>query len=141
MKLYAPVLRGITGPVRAEIMVDHRATTATLADRKQIPYAVADQASATLTVRDHATGAATAIPRDQWMFNASATGIEYPAGFEPGRIYDVVYTAKDPAVTGLGPAAIRDYIAYMKEHGEAKRAIGFGTSQSGRFLRKFLYDG
>ncbi len=141
MKLYAPVIRGITGPVRAEIIVDKRETTASLADRKQIPYSVADQASATLTVRDHPAGPATLIPRDQWKFNASATGIEYAAGFEPGRIYDVVYTGKDPAVVGLGPAAIRDYIAYMKQQGEVKRAIGFGTSQSGRFLRKFLYDG
>lgn len=141
MKLYAPVIRGITGPVRAEIIVDKRETTASLADRKQIPYAVADQASATLTVRDRPTGPATAIPRDQWKFNASGSSIEYPAGFEPGRIYDVVYTGKDPAITGLGPAAIRDYIAYMKDQGEVKRAIGFGTSQSGRFLRKYLYDG
>ncbi len=141
MKLYAPVISGLTGPVRAEIIVDKRATTASLADRKQIPYSVADQASATLTVRDHPTGPVTAIPRGQWKFNADATGVEYAAGFEPGRIYDVVYTGKDPAIVGLGPAAIRDYIAYMKEQGEVKRAIGFGTSQSGRFLRKFLYDG
>ena len=61
MKLYAPVIRGITGPVRAEIMVDRRATTASLADRKQIPYSVADQDSATLTIRNHATSPATAI--------------------------------------------------------------------------------
>jgi Alpha/beta hydrolase domain len=86
-------------------------------------------------------GPATAIPRTQWKFNSDASAIEFAAGFEPGRIYDVVYTGKDPAITGLGPAAIRDYIAYMKEQGEVNRAIGFGTSQSGRFLRKFLYDG
>jgi hypothetical protein len=141
MKLYAPVLEGITGPVRSEILVDKKTTTAGLADRAQIPYAVADQATATMTVRDQPNGPRTTIPRDQWHFNADATGVEYPAGFEAGRIYDVVYTGKNPAVVGLGPAAIRDYISYMKQHGEAKRAIGFGTSQSGRFLRKFLYDG
>ncbi len=141
MKLYAPVLKGITGPVRSEILVDKATTTAGLADRAQIPYAVADPSTATLTVRDQPTGARQTIPRDQWKFNADQTGVEYPAGFQPGRIYEVIYTAKDPAVVGLGPAAIRDYISYMKQQGEAKRAIGFGTSQSGRFLRKFLYDG
>ena len=141
MKLYAPVIHGITGPVRSEVIVDHPATKASLADRAQIPYAVADEANATLSVRDKPTGPRMIIPRDQWKFVDDATHVEYPAGFEPGRIYEVVYTAKDPAVVGLGPAAIRDYISYMKEHGEAKRAIGFGTSQSGRFLRKFLYDG
>lgn len=141
MKLYAPEIRGITGPVRAEIMVDRPATSASLADRAQIPYAIADQASATLTVRDGVNTARTTIPRDQWKFSADATHVEYAAGFQPGKIYEVVYTGKDPAVVGLGPAAVRDYIAYMKLQGDAKRAIGFGTSQSGRFLRKFLYDG
>jgi hypothetical protein len=141
MKLYAPVLKGITGPVRSEIIVDKPTTTASLGDRQQIPYAVADPATATLTVRDQPLGPRQTIARDQWKFNAEMTGVEYAAGFQPGRIYEVVYTGKDPAVTGLGPAAIRDYISYMKSQGEAKRAIGFGTSQSGRFLRKFLYDG
>jgi hypothetical protein len=141
MKLYAPVIQGLTGPVRSEIIVDRRSTTASLGDRAQIPYAVADQASATLTVRDHPTEKPTLIPRDQWKFNPDATGIEYAAGFDPGRVYEVIYTGKDPAVVGLGPAAVRDYISYMKQQGEVKRAIGFGTSQSGRFLRKFLYDG
>ena len=52
--------------------------------------------------------------------STDATHVEYPAGFEPGRIYEVVYTAKDPAVVGLGPAAIRDYISYMKQQGEVE---------------------
>jgi Alpha/beta hydrolase domain len=141
MKLYAPVIAGVTGPVRSEIIVDRRATSASLGDRTQIPYAVADPDNATLTVRDQPNGARATIPRDQWNFNAAMTGVEYVAGFDPGRIYEVVYIGKDPAVVGLGPAAVRDYISYMKQQGEVKRAIGFGTSQSGRFLRKFLYDG
>src|SRR5579864_8987778 len=64
IKLYAPSIHGITGPVRAEIMVDRRATTASLGDRAQIPYAVADAASATLTVRNHPTEKPVLIPRD-----------------------------------------------------------------------------
>lgn len=32
-------------------------------------------------------------------------------------------------------------VTYMKQHGEVKRAIGAGISQSGRFLRSFLADG
>ena len=141
LKLYAPVIKGVTGPVRSEITVDKRQTAASLGDRAQVPYAVADQASATLTVRDRVNSARTTIPHDQWKFNADATGVEYAAGFEPGRVYEVIYTGKDPAVVGLGPAAIRDYISYMKRQGEAKRAIGFGVSQSGRFLRTYLYYG
>jgi hypothetical protein len=44
-------------------------------------------------------------------------------------------------VAGLGMAAVRDYIAYSKQRGEVKRAIGAGISQSGRFLRTFIADG
>ena len=51
MKLYAPVLRGLTGPVRAKFSSTNRATTASLGDRAQIPYAVADASTATITVR------------------------------------------------------------------------------------------
>ena len=57
-----------------------QAQTLTLADRAQIPYAVADQASATMTVRDGVNTARSTIARDQWKFNADATGVEYAAG-------------------------------------------------------------
>lgn len=145
MRLYAPVIKGLTGLVRSEIELDKKATTASLGDRVQTPYLVSDsptdRAAATMTVRDHITAPRTTIPRDQWSFTADGGHVDYPAGFEPGRYYEVVYTAKDPAVAGLGMAAVRDYISYIKQNGEVKRAIAFGTSQSGRFLRNFLYDG
>jgi Alpha/beta hydrolase domain len=141
MKIYAPVIRGLTGPVRSEIIVDRRTTTASLGDRAQIPYAVADPSTATLTMRDRPDGPSTTVPRSQWQFSADSTSVEYADGFEPGKIYECIYTGKDPAVVGLGPAAIRDYISFMKQQGEVKRAIAFGVSQSGRFLRKYLYDG
>ena len=34
-----------------------------------------------------------------------------PAGFEPGKIYELVYTSQDPPIVGLGPAAVRDLIS------------------------------
>ena len=146
MHLYAPVIKGITGPVRSEIEMDKKATSVSLGDRAQTPYIAdpASTASATMTVRDHIDSPRTTIPRAQWNFTTDGGHVEYPAGFEPGRYYEVVYTAKDPALVGLGPAAIRDYISYIKQNGDGqniKRAIGFGTSQSGRFLRTYLYYG
>jgi hypothetical protein len=73
------------------------------------------------------------------------------AGFKPGLIYEAVYTAKDPAIVGLGPTAVRDMISFLKYENSPflpgdmqrymKRSIGIGTSQSGRFLRTFLYQG
>lgn len=146
MRLDAPRIPGITGLVRSQIVQSQRTNRASLGDRAQTPYAVADPKSATLTVRDAPDGPQTTIPRSQWSFTSDGAGIEFESGFGPGRIYEVVYQAKDPAVVGLGPAAIRDYVSYLKQSGpnhtsEVKRAIGFGTSQSGRFLRTFLYYG
>ena len=72
------------------------------------------------------------------------------AGFEPKKIYEVVYTLAGSAVVGVGPAAIRDAISQLKygaldelgfPQGAIKRAIAFGISQSGRFLRTYLYYG
>ena len=66
-------------------------------------------------------------------------------GFEAGMIYELVYRAQDPAVVGLGLAAIRDVIAYAKYDDEARfpvdHGIAVGVSQTGRFLRHFLYQG
>ena len=54
-------------------------------------------------------------------------------------------TIVDPVVAGLGLAVMRDFAAYAK-HVEssvvpAKRVLGEGISQNGRFLRHFLYQG
>jgi len=77
--------------------------------------------------------------------------VEMPAGFEPGKLYEFVYEGKDPVIAGTGLAAVRDWISYLKyggdpgaladAHDHIRRAIGFGISQSGRFLRDFVYEG
>jgi hypothetical protein len=156
LHLYAPIATNngqpITGLVRAEWEGDQRVTTIPLGDRAQIGYAVADpnDAANRMLVRDTVNGERRPIARDKWTF-ADATHVTMADGFEPGKIYEVIYKAKDPVLAGLGPAAVRDTVAFLK-HGGAetplsdqskyiKRALGFGVSQSGRFLRTFLYDG
>jgi hypothetical protein len=103
-----------------------------------------------LTVRDSVEATRRTIPRDQWDFNAAGNGLRLSSGFEPGKIYELVYKAQDPPVAGLGPAAVRDTISKLKfasapelsaNSGAFKRAIAFGISQSGRFLRTYLYYG
>jgi len=169
MRLYAPVATNngaaITGLVRSEFIADQAGVMSfSLGDRAMFAYPVAEgtEASAQMTVRDLCASARRTVPRDQWQLARlekgkpvpDATRAYVPAGLEPGKIYEVIYTAKNPAVVGLGPAAIRDFISYLKYGGPAasinvlgdqrrflKRAIGFGTSQSGRFLRTFVHDG
>jgi len=71
--------------------------------------------------------------------------IAIPGGTTPGNIYELTYRAADPAVVGLGLAAIRDAVAYLKYDvrsvAPVDRVFGLGISQTGRFLRQYLYDG
>jgi hypothetical protein len=153
MRLYTPQVKGVTGLVRSEIVVNSKTTTESLADRNHVPYPVLNpqDPKLTLTVRDRADGPRRTVPRAEWRIEERSR-IVMPAGFEPGRIYELVYTSSDPALVGLGPAAVRDLMSFLKYGGNdvtvlgdhrryIKRAYGFGVSQSGRFLRTFLYYG
>jgi hypothetical protein len=158
MRLYTPIARNgdrpITGLVRAEIIADKREFSHSLADRNHIPYPVANpnDPALALTVRDRNDSPRSVVPRSAWKI-VEGTHVALDAGFEPGKVYELVYTAKDPALVGLGPAAIRDLISYLKYGNDnnvtaladqrrfIKRAYAMGTSQSGRFLRTFLYYG
>jgi len=152
VRLYPAVAKGITGIVRSEYVPSEKIHSFPLADRNHKPYPVRNSSdpSVTLTVRDRSDGPRRAIPRNQWKF--SGANVAMDAGFEPGKFYEVVYQSQDPPLVGLGPAAVRDLISFLKHGGPdaalignpqtfVQRAIGYGTSQSGRFLRKFLYDG
>jgi hypothetical protein len=168
LRLYAPAAteagKPITGVVRSEFIADGPRHGFSAGDRTMLAYPAADMndASAQLTVRDACSGERRAIPRDAWKFGRmegsqfvpDATRVYVMAGLEPGKIYELVYKAKNPPLVGLGPAAVRDFISYLKygaptasinvlgdQRRFIKRAIGFGTSQSGRFLRTFLYYG
>jgi hypothetical protein len=157
MRVFAPIAkeadgRSITGVVRSDFVLNARATEASLADRGHQAYAVSDRndAAAVLTVRDTVEGARRTIPRTEWQFTEDGKSVRMAAGFEPQKIYEVVYRAQDPAVVGVGPAAVRDTISKIKYSGAAelglapgaiKRAVAFGISQSGRFLRTYLYYG
>jgi len=166
LRLFAPVAtqngQALTGLVRSEIITSKKQFSHSLADRNHVPYEAANPADPAiqLTVKDGKNGKPRALPRKSWQFARDVDGkpvadpghVFLSTGFEPGRIYEVVYTAKNPALVGLGPAAVRDLISFLKYGGNGvtllgdqsrhlKRAIGFGTSQSGRFLRAYLYYG
>ena len=142
-KVYAPIVPNVSGPVRMEILPNAKQTVDSL------PFPLADANSGVLTVRDAPYGPRTIIAKAQWHYSADQKQIEYPAGFTPGRLYEFVYTAKEPSVSGLGSAAVRDYMSYAKKTGvvpglavnEIKRTVAFGNSQSGRFLRTFIHEG
>lgn len=146
--LEVPTLTGVTGTSREEFVFDHtkNPATATLT----YPAADLDPAKATLTVRAKAEDART-TPAGLSFQYLSPTEIEItrPTGFDAGAIYEFIYPAKDPKVLGLGFAAVRDVVSYLRYEGNAanplagqiRHAYGLGISQSGRFLRDLLYQG
>lgn len=119
---------------------------------------------ATLTIRPRPSSPRVVMPRDQWTMLVTDVSsdsptqlpnieVEIPAGMQTGAIYELIYEAANPLVMGVGFAAVRDLIAALKSgEGDAnplvkqgqpviRRAHGFGVSQSGRFLREFVYSG
>ena len=139
----------ITGLVRGNFILNQREQTASVADRAHKAYAVIDPNSAdnVMTVRDDPTAKGQVIPRSRWHFVDTGV-VSLDGGFEPGRIYDVVYRSADPRVLGVGLSGARDLISFLKYDTSAdnptpglRYAIGWGVSQSGRYLRHFLYQG
>ena len=149
----------VTGPVRAELVVQTQpATTLNLSSGwfTQMTHASAPAASTdnrapgpdgfvpTLTVRGAENEARVPVPNTEWHFGpcegtVNDTQICLPAGFQPGRLYELVYRAKDPPVLGLGFAAARDIGAFLKaQAAPGTKAVVMGTSQSGRFIRSMI---
>ena len=153
MRMQMPIAtqdgKPITGLVRGNFILNQRSNTAPVADRDHLAYAPIDprDPSYTMTVRNEITARGELIPRSKWRFVDDAT-VALDGGFEPGRIYDVVYRSQNPKVVGIGLAGTRDLISFFKHDTTAdnpmpglRYAIGWGVSQSGRFLRHFLYQG
>ena len=144
--------RRITGLVRGNFILNERTETASVADRNHKAYAPIDPngAESVMTVRDDPVAKGQLIPRSRWRFvdGAPAGTVALDGGFEPGRIYDVVYRSADPRIVGFGLSGTRDLVSFLKYDTSAENpmpglhhAIGWGVSQSGRFLRHFVYQG
>lgn len=149
LRVYPPVAEGVTAVIRSELLPHSKVTRMSLGDRNMVAYPASGPV--TLTVRDSRDGKRQTITSG-WTLNADKTAIEMASGFQAYQIYEAVYPTKNPVVAGTGLAAVRDVISFLKyeDRGDTllgdqfkylKRAIGYGTSQSGRMLRQFLYDG
>jgi hypothetical protein len=137
------------GLVRAEYTPEKSGTSMPLGDRNQDAIPVAKAIA--LYVRSGTETPARQIPAEKYSLAPDGRSVEMASGFEAGMLYEFVYQGKDPVVAGMGLAAVRDFISFLKYDGQAtgwsglrpsvKLAIGFGISQSGRWLREFVYDG
>jgi hypothetical protein len=117
-----------------------------------LTYCVAEtgRSTATISFRARMDETPRSIPNDGWQLAPDGCSIRVGASLGTG-IYEAVYRAKGSPVAGLGLAAIRDFASYLKygpHDGDLRetpaalqRVIGYGYSQSGRFLREFVRDG
>jgi Alpha/beta hydrolase domain len=148
MRIHVPAAsengKRITGVVTAKWTSNAAATEAVVGDLGM--YDAIDPAGADSRLLACASAVATQcteVPRERWRVRGHTVTLD--AGFEPGKTYRVSYRAADPPVAGLGFVAIRDAASWLKyQRGAAapvRYAYGYGSSQSGRFLRSFLYEG
>ena len=159
----------ITGVVRTEFIADGPGVTCfpLSGNNYTASYETAslDTLSAALTCREYERDPRRPVGSDEWEFSrldedgrpvSSTSHCYLPGGFKPGWIYELVYTAKNPLVLGLGFAGVRDLISFLLnaksddyglpnplwQDGVAiEKAYAWGRSQSGRFLREFVYRG
>ena len=159
----------ITGVVRTELIADEPGITSfplSGNDYTRSYEAVSlDTASASLTCREYERDRRQPVQPSEWRFArpdadgrpvADATHCYLLEGLKPGWIYELIYTARNPEVLGLGFAGVRDLVSILLHgavddadtvnplrDGEAgmEKAYAWGRSQSGRFLREFVYRG
>ena len=120
------------------------------------PAASLDAAGAMLSVRTTQGGTRKAPADLSWHYvSEREVEITRPAGFDGGAIYEFIYQAKNPIVLGLGFAAMRDAVSFLRYQesdgsghanplayeGLPDAVTSIGISQSGRMIRDFLYQG
>jgi hypothetical protein len=152
--------RSIQGEVMVRFQPNERLADHLLADRLHRPYPAADvdDPEAVLTAQEWPDGPRAVMARDRWRFARDEDGRAVPddarirleGGFEPGMVYEVVYRTRICPVVGTGLLAMRDCVSFLRyadaaagnpSVGRIRHTFGFGASQSGRYLRTFLYHG
>lgn len=159
----------ITGVVRTEFAIEEPGRVSYplssndyTADYESVSQ---DTTSAAFTYRQYEGDERIPISPDEWQFakvdedgkiTPSMTHSYFPSGFKEGWIYELIYTAKNPQVMGLGFTGVRDLISFLlygdvdheghpnplwQDRVGIEKAYGWGCSQSGRFLREFIYQG
>ena len=127
-----------------------------------LAYAAAtlDKSLARMLVRNHSRFvggplvARVEVPEDVWSYvNERTVRINrahpFLASYDAGAAFEFVYPARDPQILGLGLAATRNVVSFLRHDTSAQNplrggihyAIAHGPSQSGRYLKGFTYWG
>jgi len=168
-----PVVTGVTGKILGRIVNRNTAAAPLNVMGNPIPYFPADpnsNAGDTLTIHlsETVTGVVTEggiVPNSDWKYCGGGTydaplpvtalpvNVCLKGGFDPTKLYQLVYTVKDPYVLGAGTAAFRDVQSFFRYEtaddsgtpnpvaNGIKKAIIRGSSQSGNFTRHLIFLG
>ena len=142
----------IVGPSLEELVIDNDTTTT---GRLTYPAATLDTTQATLTVRTRYGDKPAPLEADAWEYVDARTIRLLPAGtaFRQGSLYHLTYPATEPMVAGLGFAAVRDAVSFLRHAaadergtpnplaGQIRHAHSFAISQPARFMRDFVHYG
>jgi hypothetical protein len=92
---------------------------------------------------------APGTPSTTWICLKNPT-----TGFDPGRLYEIVFPAANPLVLGVGYAATRDLVSFLHYGttlpnnggsnpiaGHVSKTLIVGSSQSGAFIRGGIFYG
>lgn len=158
LRIRLPVATDAGGPIVKTIRDEWVFGTRVPATRTTAPlsYEAATPSSGwgRLTVRSREADAPAEIPPSGWAYADPRSIKLLPEGtpFRPGVIYDFWYPAKNPKVLGVGYAATRDLVSFLRYEARdtagnvnpvalsasaagIKAALALGISQSGRYLR------
>ncbi len=138
----------ITGPSYEYIVYDN---STALSYSLAYPAATLATSQATLTVRDHLQDSPTVVPSDKWEYVDERTIRLLPAGttFRQSAIYEFKYTARDPIVAGIGLAATRDFVSFLRYAtaddfghpnplaGDIRYTFSYSLSQPARYVNDF----
>jgi Alpha/beta hydrolase domain len=162
----------ITGPVMGRILNASGPNSSPIIEHSNpIAYkpVTLDTSQATLESHDHETidgivSGVTKIPSSDWAWASCSPTNPFPGtpdptqiclknGFAPNKVHQVVFTAKDPYVLGVGAAAFRDAASFFRYEtqddfgmpnplaGRISWVVSRGSSQAGTFLRQLIHMG
>ena len=142
MGIAVPTARGVSDVVRASFTPndDGPQTVGDLAGYHPLDAVAHDT---TLSVRDSEFGTRQSITRERYTVRGNV--VTLAKGFEKKRTYELIYRPTEWPMAGLGLTAYRDFTSWLRHAPDSlapvDHTIGFGSSQSGRFLRTFFYYG
>jgi hypothetical protein len=160
-----PVAKNADGsPIVSNMIVEQifDNTNVTTSQTFTLPFAAnsVDPARSYMVVHNHTmfTGLPhvdrVTVPTSVWSFVDNRTvrinrTDPFLSTYDAGAAFEFVFPAQDPIVEGLGFAATRDLISFLKHDTSAQNpvagaiqyAMGRGDSESGRYLKGFLYWG